>query len=72
MKNWRESRGGSPAGANTLDSLPDVSLPLGPGELDEELGLPLCVVCQNVSSSSTTFSLGLLIDSIPRPIKRRH
>jgi dynein light intermediate chain 1 len=26
----------------------DVTLPLGPGEWDEALGLPLCVVCQNV------------------------
>jgi len=25
----------------------DVSLPLGPGEWEEALGLPLCVVCQN-------------------------
>ena len=27
----------------------DVSLPLGPGEWDEALGIPVCVVCQNVS-----------------------
>ncbi len=26
----------------------DLNLPLGPGEWDEALGLPLCVVCQNV------------------------
>lgn len=26
----------------------DISLPLGPGEWDAALGLPLCVVCQNV------------------------
>lgn len=27
----------------------DVALPLGPGEWEDALGLPLCVVCQNVS-----------------------
>jgi dynein light intermediate chain 1, cytosolic len=29
----------------------DVKVPLGPGELDEALGIPLCVVCQNVSKN---------------------
>lgn len=52
MLSWRD-RGR--AGSN-LDGTPtaggteaDVSLPLGPGEWEEGLGLPLCVVCQNVS-----------------------
>jgi dynein light intermediate chain 1, cytosolic len=51
MVSWRE-RG---RGGNSLDgggvpntSEGDVSLPHGPGEWDEALGLPLCVVCQNV------------------------
>jgi dynein light intermediate chain 1, cytosolic len=52
MLSWR-NRG---RGGNNLDgtatasgSVGDVSLPLGPGEWEEALGLPLCVVCQNVS-----------------------
>ena len=51
MIGWRD-RG---RGGNSLDragvsstSDGDVSLPLGPGEWEEALGLPLCVVCQNV------------------------
>ncbi|KAF3011152.1 hypothetical protein E8E13_011483 [Curvularia kusanoi] len=28
-------------------SMENVKIPLGPGEWDEELGLPICVVCQN-------------------------
>ncbi|KAL1646586.1 hypothetical protein SLS58_003172 [Diplodia intermedia] len=38
---------------NNLDGTPgtgadgDVSIPVGPGEWDEPLGIPLCVVCQN-------------------------
>lgn len=28
-------------------------LPLGPGEWEDNLGLPLCVVCQNVSTASS-------------------
>ena len=31
-----------------------ISIPLGPGEFDEGLGLPLCVVCHHVSLSFTT------------------
>jgi len=33
----------------------DVSLPLGPGEWEDALGLPLCVVCQNVSSQADSY-----------------
>ncbi|RFU32410.1 hypothetical protein B7463_g3923, partial [Scytalidium lignicola] len=50
MIRWRD-RGRS---SNNLDTggtsggtEGDVSLPLGPGEWDEALGLPLCVICQN-------------------------
>lgn len=54
MTAWKErGRGG---GSLNLDGTPsatagdgDGSLPLGPGEWTEPLGLPLCVVCQNVS-----------------------
>ncbi|KAM0241822.1 hypothetical protein ACHAPO_001516 [Fusarium lateritium] len=55
MSAWKErGRGGA---ATNLDGTPsatatgsdgDSSLPLGPGEWEEPLGLPLCVVCQNV------------------------
>ncbi|CAF3541134.1 unnamed protein product [Fusarium graminearum] len=54
MSAWKErGRGGA---ATNLDGTPsatatgsdgDISLPLGPGEWEEPLGLPLCVVCQN-------------------------
>lgn len=57
MASWKErGRGGA---AINLDGTPtaagtsgdgDGLLPLGPGEWSEPLGLPLCVVCQNVSS----------------------
>lgn len=56
MAAWMErGRGG---GSTNLDGTPSAtnigtngegSLPLGPGEWSEPLGLPLCVVCQNVS-----------------------
>ncbi|PSS28024.1 hypothetical protein M430DRAFT_113376 [Amorphotheca resinae ATCC 22711] len=50
MISWRDrGRGGNALDgggtSSTTDS--DVSLPLGPGEWEEALGLPLCVVCQN-------------------------
>lgn len=48
MLHWRERGRGSSGGESSSDS--DVSLPLGPGEWDSALGLPLCVVCQNVST----------------------
>jgi dynein light intermediate chain 1, cytosolic len=35
------------ASSNLLDA--DVTLPLGPGEWDTPLGVPLCVVCQNAN-----------------------
>ena len=37
--------GGSEASANSAAD--SVKIPLGPGEWDEPLGIPLCVVCQN-------------------------
>lgn len=56
MIGWRD-RG---RGGNSLDGVGttaatenDVSLPLGPGEWEEALGLPLCVVCQNVRIPGT-------------------
>jgi dynein light intermediate chain 1 len=51
MISWRDrGRGGNSLDgggiSNSTDG--DVGLPLGPGEWEEALGLPLCVVCQNV------------------------
>ncbi|KAL2754058.1 hypothetical protein ACRALDRAFT_1049578 [Sodiomyces alcalophilus JCM 7366] len=52
MISWRDrGRGGSSVNldgtATGATGEDDVSLPLGPGEWEEALGLPLCVVCQN-------------------------
>lgn len=70
MNAWKE-RGRGSSSVN-LDGTPsatvangdsDGSLPLGPGEWTEPLGLPLCVVCQNVSQSHiTSFILFILTD----------
>lgn len=52
MISWRDrGRGGNSldGGGVSNSTEEDVSLPLGPGEWEEALGLPLCVVCQNVS-----------------------
>lgn len=52
---WKDrGRGGSALnldGTPALTSEGDVPLPIGQGEWDEPLGLPLCVVCQNVGHS---------------------
>ena len=34
-------------------SMENVKIPLGPGEWDEPLGIPLCVVCQNADKIET-------------------
>ncbi|KAI9871671.1 MAG: hypothetical protein M1830_002635 [Pleopsidium flavum] len=48
---WRERRRGglvaSDGGGGMLGLRENVSIPLGPGEWDEALGVPICVVCQN-------------------------
>lgn len=54
MKDWRDrgrTTGRASGGSGIIAVDGDVSIPLGPGEWDEALGLPLCVVCQNVSYS---------------------
>ena len=59
MISWRDrGRGGGTnldGTASTTAGENDVPLPLGPGEWDDALGLPLCVVCQNVSFQETHF-----------------
>lgn len=58
MNDWRER--GRTGGSVNLDGTSagvategNVTIPLGPGEWDEAMGLPLCVVCQNVSASES-------------------
>lgn len=52
MTEWRDRKRGmdpSSAGAGGLSgSGGPVTIPLGPGEWDEGLGIPMCVVCQGV------------------------
>lgn len=58
MKNWQQhGRGGAyDAGIGGTANEGNITLPLSPGEWDECLGLPLCVVCQNVSRLGHTHS----------------
>ena len=50
MQAWEQRRRGGThdAGATSQGADNSVNVPLGPGEWDEALGLPLCVVCHNV------------------------
>lgn len=51
MQEWQQRRRGGGAYDNTGSSSSEtnITIPLGPGEWDEVLGVPLCVVCHNVS-----------------------
>lgn len=53
MQDWEQQRrGGSyDMGLTNSPPEPDITIPLGPGEWGEPLGLPLCVVCHNVRGS---------------------
>ncbi|KFY26079.1 hypothetical protein V493_04288 [Pseudogymnoascus sp. VKM F-4281 (FW-2241)] len=54
MIRWRDrGRGTALDGGGSLSSESEVSLPLGPGEWEDALGLPLCVVCQNSDGMET-------------------
>ncbi|OQD73457.1 hypothetical protein PENDEC_c015G06677 [Penicillium decumbens] len=50
MTEWRDRKRGMDANSATAGGLPNsggpVTIPLGPGEWDEGLGIPMCVVCQ--------------------------
>lgn len=48
MTEWKGQRRGMESSYPTGSGAP-VSIPLGPGEWDEGLGIPMCVVCQGVS-----------------------
>ena len=58
MQEWQQrKRGGNnhdPGASNGTGPEGNTTIPLGPGEWDEGLGLPLCVVCQNVRILLTT------------------
>ena len=53
MTDWRERRRGgrvaTDGGGGMAELKENVSVPVGAGEWDEAVGLPICVVCQNVS-----------------------
>lgn len=52
MTEWRDRKRGMDASAGAAGNLTNsggpVTIPLGPGEWDEGLGIPMCVVCQGV------------------------
>lgn len=49
MKNWQQRRRGAQYEGGTLTTNDaSVNIPLGSGEWDEPLGLPLCVACHGV------------------------
>lgn len=55
MQAWQQRRRGAPyegASAATSDTL--INVPLGQGEWNEPLGLPICVACHGVSSFLAT------------------
>ena len=50
MDEWQQRRRGGRTNDSHVNTKSEsiVTVPLGPGEWDEALGLPLCVVCHNV------------------------
>lgn len=76
MLSWRDrGRGGGSTnldgtgtgvgvGASAGGAEGDVALPLGPGEWEDGLGLPLCVVCQNVGPTDCPADIARA-DNIP-------
>jgi dynein light intermediate chain 1 len=50
MTEWRDRKRGLDAASGTgvTNAGGPVTIPLGPGEWDEGLGVPLCIVCQGV------------------------
>lgn len=51
MTEWRDCKRGGDASAVT-GTKGGAKIPIGPGEWDEGLGIPLCVVCQGERPSS--------------------
>lgn len=56
MTEWKDKKRGldSNSSIGITNSGGPVTIPLGPGEWDEGLGVPLCVVCQGVSFTCNT------------------
>lgn len=52
MTEWKDRKRGMDSGLAGAQGLAGsggpVAIPLGPGEWDEGLGIPMCVVCQGV------------------------
>lgn len=61
MTEWKDKKRGLDPNSATgvTNSGGPVSIPLGPGEWDEGLGVPLCVVCQGVSDMSRKLGMTL-------------
>ena len=59
MQEWQEKRRGgqSDAGIGGANAEQNVSVPLGQGEWDEPLGVPLCVICHNVNRPICPFAI---------------
>lgn len=68
MTEWRDRKRGmdpSSTGAQGLTSSGGpVTIPLGPGEWDEGLGIPMCVVCQGVCSARNIIHANSIIKEI--------
>lgn len=56
MKDWEQRRKGGSYEASGGGSEGGISIPLGQGEWDEALGLPLCVVCHSVSIRLSSYA----------------
>jgi dynein light intermediate chain 1 len=56
MTEWRDRKRGVDSSSGTTGGISassgPVTIPLGPGEWDEGLGIPMCVVCQGVRNLS--------------------
>lgn len=52
MKEWQQRRRGAPyEGGSATNNDNTINIPLGEGEWDEPLGLPICVACHGVCTS---------------------
>lgn len=71
MAEWRDRKRGLDAvsGTGVTSAGGPVTIPLGPGEWDEGLGVPLCVVCQGVRL--VIVRRILRVDLLFRPIRLR-
>ncbi|KAL8866412.1 MAG: hypothetical protein Q9174_006317 [Haloplaca sp. 1 TL-2023] len=69
MKDWQQhKRGASYEGGASINSETAVNIPLGQGEWDEPLGLPICVACHGTAHPSSTLPSPYLTPSPPSSI----